>query len=78
MSIQDKIHKLVDRTSDPIVLENIYRYLSAALDQPMKSLSDELSDADLKLLHEARAEYRRGETKSHEEILELLRKWDTK
>ena len=73
-TIKDNINALLDKTTDPVILENVFRYLTSSLDRNVKSLSDELSEADLQSLHEAQAEYRTGKTKTHEEILELLRK----
>lgn len=75
---QEKLRHLIDKTDDSAMLENVYRYLLAGIKQPRKYLKDELSDADLNSLHEARAEYRRGDTIPLEKILELLRKWDEK
>lgn len=77
-SIQKKIHELVDRTSDPTALENIYEYLKHVVHRPEKDILDDLSVSDVSSLYKSIDQARAGETKTHEEILELLRQWRSK
>lgn len=77
-TIHEKLHALIDQTRDPILLENIYRYLSEGVSQQKVNLKDELSEADYNSLMESKAQYRSGQTKTHEEVLEWLRKWHSK
>lgn len=77
-TIQEKIHALVDRTNDPIALENIYNYLHQLVSKSRADILDDLSEAELNSLHESQAQYRRGETVPHEEVLLLLKKWQSK
>jgi hypothetical protein len=74
-SIQEKIHALVDRTKDPVALENIYNYLNQVVSKSRNDILDDLSEKDLNSLHEAEVQYRRGEGVPHEEVLRLLREW---
>lgn len=78
LSTHDKIHELVDRIEDPIVLENIFQYLSHIANKPQRDILDELSSSERLSLNEAMAEYRAGKVRSNEEILQLLRQWRTK
>lgn len=73
--IKVKLHELIDGTNDDAVLENLYGYLKSHTEQRRKDILDELSEEDRLLLHDSMAEYRRGEFRSHEEILKLLREW---
>lgn len=77
-TIQEKIHALIDRTSDPVALENIYNYLQQLVSKSRTDILDDLSEAELNRLHESRAQYRRGENVPHEEVLQLLKKWQKK
>jgi hypothetical protein len=47
-------------------------------DDKPKDFLDELSPDQLKSLHEANAQCERGETVSHEEVLERLKRWSGK
>lgn len=73
--LKEKLRQLIDNTSDSVALENIYRYLNQSVAQNSKDILDDLSTKDLNLLHESMAQYRRGEFRSHEEILQLLKEW---
>lgn len=74
--LKNKLHELIDSTSDNVLLENIYLALRQQVSQTPKDFLDELTPGQLNALHESNAQYERGETKTHQEILELLRKWE--
>lgn len=75
VTIREKIHALVDSTKDPVALENIYNYLNLVVTNSKKDILDDLSPEELNSLHEAQAQYRRGEAIPHEEVLKRLREW---
>lgn len=77
-TIQEKIHALVNRVDDPVLLENIYNCLDQHVSKTKRNISDELSPGDLQSLHEAQEQYRRGETIPHEEVLRFLEEWRPK
>ena len=76
--LKEKLHVLIDKTDDPVILENIYRLLNDRVDNESPDILDELSPAQLNSLNESIGEYRRGELKSHAEILQLLKEWRSK
>lgn len=76
--LKNKLHELIDSSNDNIFLENIYNALRHRVESEPKDFLDELSPAQLNSLHEANAQYERGETKTHEEVLELLKRWRKK
>jgi hypothetical protein len=76
--LKEKLHVLIDKTDDPVILENIYRLLNDRVANESTDILDELSEKDMKLLEEAQAEYRRGETVPHAEVMEFLKKWREK
>ena len=77
-TLKDKLHLLINSSNDPIVLENIYQYLSNSLEKQKTDILDELSPSDMNALNESLSEYKRGEFRSNEEILELLKEWRSK
>jgi hypothetical protein len=76
--LKSKLHELIDGTNDNILLENIYNALRQQVENKPKDFLDELSADQLNELHEANAQYESGETKTHEEVLELLSRWRKK
>lgn len=77
-SLKEKLHLLINTTNDPIVLENIYQYLNRSIEKRNLDILDELSSADLNSLNESLSEYKKGELRSHDEILEMLKEWRSK
>jgi hypothetical protein len=78
MNIKEKLHLLIDQTNDPTLLENILQVLDVHAETSPRDILDDLSASDLQSLNESIAQYRRGEVRSHEEILDLLREWRAK
>lgn len=76
--LKSKLHELIDSSNDNIFLENIYNALRHHVEAKPKDFLDELSPAQLSSLHEANAQYERGETKTHAEVMELLKRWRKK
>lgn len=76
--LKTKLHELIDGTNDTILLENIYNALKQQVENSPNDFLDELSPKQLNELHEAEAQYERGETKSHDEVLALLKQWRKK
>ena len=76
--LKNKLHELIDNSKDDILLENIYNALRHQVDHSSKDFLDELSPEQLNQLHEANTQYQRGDTKTHEEVLELLKRWRKK
>lgn len=76
--LKTKLHELIDGSTDNILLENIYNALRYQVEKRKKDILDELSPNQLDQLNESIAEYRRGETKTHEEVLQMLKEWRTK
>jgi hypothetical protein len=78
VNIKEKLHLLIDQTNDPTLLENILQVLDVHAETSPRDILDDLSASDLQSLNESIAQYRRGEVRSHEEILDLLREWRAK
>jgi hypothetical protein len=76
--LKNKLHELIDSTSDNVLLENIYLALRQRIEPGQRDILDDLSPEQFGLLQESIAQYKRGETKTHEEVLQLLRQWNTK
>jgi hypothetical protein len=76
--LKTKLHELIDNSNDNILLENIYRAMRSLVDNKEADFLDELNPDQLNELHEANAQYERGETKTHAEVLELLKQWRKK
>ncbi|MDQ3108455.1 MAG: hypothetical protein M3R17_01050 [Bacteroidota bacterium] len=76
--LKSKLHELIDSTNDTIFLENIYRAMQHQVGINKRDILDDLSGEQLSQLNESIAQYRRGETKTHVEVLELLKQWRSK
>ena len=76
--LKNKLHELIDSTSDNVLLENIYLALRQRIEPGPRDILDDLSPEQFNLLQESISQYKRGETKTHEEVLQLLRQWNTK
>lgn len=76
--LKNKLHELIDNSNDTIFLENIYRAMQHQVGMDKRDILDDLSGEQLSQLNESIAQYRRGETKTHEEVLQLLKQWRSK
>jgi predicted lipase len=76
--LKSKLHELIEKTNDNILLENIYQAMRHQVDVNKRDILDDLSPEQLSQLNESIAEYRSGKTKSHEEVLQLLKEWKSK
>jgi hypothetical protein len=68
--LKEELHRYIDSSHDDLLLENFHQAFAYSAAQP-------LSDEQLSEVNESMAQYRSGNTKSHEEILQLLREWRT-
>jgi hypothetical protein len=75
-NLKTRLHELIDNSRDEQLLENFYNALSWSTEK--KDIVDELSASQRNELNESIAQYRRGETISHEEVLKMLRQWHSK
>lgn len=73
--LKNKLHDLIDGTNDTILLENIYNALRHQVERNKNDILDDLSAEQLFQLNESISEYRRGNSKTHEEVLQLLKQW---
>ena len=73
--LKSKLHELIDGTTDTILLENIYNALKQQAENKPKDFLDELSPGQLAELNESIAQYERGETFTHAEVMQWLKKW---
>jgi uncharacterized protein YbgA (DUF1722 family) len=73
--LKSKLHELIDSSNNTIFLENIYRAMQHQVEVNKRDILDDLSSEQLYQLNESIAQYRRGETKTHAEVLELLKRW---
>ncbi len=76
--LKNKLHELIDSSNDNIFLENIYRALQHQAGLTKRDILDDLSSEQRSQVNESIAQYRRGETKSHEEVMQMLKEWKQK
>ena len=76
--LKNKLHELIDSSNDNILLENFYRALQYQAGLTKRDILDDLSPEQRAQVNESIAQYRRGETKSHEEVMQMLKEWKQK
>lgn len=76
--LKSRLHELIEKSNDNILLENIYQAMRHQVDLSKRDILDDLSPEQLLQLNESIAEYRSGKTKTHEEVLQLLKEWKSK